>query len=238
MNPSDKNLLKRSAYELADSIATSIPGVAQAWALGKALYGNALELRQQRALEWVEAIQNDQSAFNEQVVNSEEFQDGFIAGLEDYIKLRSYLKRRTALKVFKEFASTADKIEFPLERYNDTLKKISPASIRTLAFIKHEILPIMERRLEVYNGGEPGIKMPTNPHAFSTYDETGKLKSMTDQLAELEYLGLIRQVSSYPSGLAFSSSGMISGWAFTNFAEEFIRFIEEDTQLEDNSLMH
>jgi hypothetical protein len=236
MNSSDKNLVKRSAYELADSIATSIPGVAQAWALGKALYGNALERRQERALEWVEAIQNDQSTFNETIVGSEEFQDGFIAGLEDYIKLRSYIKRRIALKVFKEFAGSNDKVEFPLERLNDTLKKISPASLRALAFIKNDILPVMERLIESEEHGEFSyMKTPPNPQPFSSYDQTGRLNTMSDQLSELEFLGLVKQVPNYPNGLAFSSDGMITGWALTSFAKEFTDFVEGDVELGDNS---
>lgn len=229
MNYSDKNVLKRSAYELADSIASNIPGVSQAWALGKALYGNALELRQQRVLEWVEAIQNDQSTFNQSVVSSTEFQDGFIAGLEDYIKLRDSLKRRLALKAFNEFAKSSDKVEFPLERYNDTLRKISPAGLRALAYIKNEILPIMELRIGVEESADIGYaKVSLDSRSFSSYDQPGRLKSMSDQLAELEFLGLIKQVSSYPAGLAFSSDGMVTGWALTNFSKEFINFIESD----------
>lgn len=144
-NKSDSNLLKRSAYTLADSTASSIPLLAQAWALCKALYGNALELRQQRALEWVEAISNDSSAFNEDLINSEEFQDGFVVALEDYIKIRDHIKRSVARKVFKEFAISDKKIDFQLERYNDTLQKISPSSISLLGFIKKVVIPYREK---------------------------------------------------------------------------------------------
>ncbi len=144
ISKSDKNLLKRSAYALADSTASSTPILAQAWALSKALYGNALELRQQRALEWVEAISSDPSAYNDDLVNSEEFQDGFVVALEDYIKIRNHLKRRVAQKVFKEFAISDKKVDFQLERYNDTLQKISPDSISLLGFIKQVIIPYRE----------------------------------------------------------------------------------------------
>lgn len=141
---SDKNLLKRSAYALADSTASSTPLLAQAWALSKALYGNALELRQQRALEWVEAISNDPKAFSESLVNSDEFQDGFVVALEEYIKIRNFLKRRIALKIFREFALSDAKAEYPLERYNDTLQKITPAGLSLLAFLKTTIIPYRE----------------------------------------------------------------------------------------------
>jgi len=144
-NQSDKNLVKRSAFEVADAIASNIVGVNIAWALVKALSGNALELRQQRALEFIEAIQSDQSTFNKAVVSSEEFQDGFVVALTEYIKIRNSLKRRIALKMFNDFANSDDKVEFPLERFYDTLNKLSTSGIKTLAFIKSEILPLREQ---------------------------------------------------------------------------------------------
>lgn len=231
---SDKNLLKQSGLAVADTtVATAdtllstftfgIPGLTLAWELSKRLYGNAMQLRQKRVLEWVQAIIDNPAAFNESIVSSQEFQDGFVVALEDYLKLRDFLKRRIAVKVFKEFASSDDKVEFPLERFNDTLKKVSPASLRTLAFIKNEVLPVMER--------EPDATQ------FSKYIDANKLSSIGDQLNELEFLGLAMQVSGYPNGLAFSSGGMITGWALTNFAKEFIEFVEDDTELGNNSLL-
>lgn len=144
----DKNLGKRSAYEVADAIASNIAGVNIAWALVKALSGNALELRQQRALEFVEAIQKDPSTFSSTVVSSEAFQDGFVVALTEHIKIRNFLKRRIALKMFNEFTNSEDKVEFPLERFYDTLSKLSAAGIKTLAFIKFEILPMREQGIK------------------------------------------------------------------------------------------
>lgn len=144
----DANLAKRSAYEVADAIASNIAGVNIAWALVKALSGNALELRQQRALEFVEAIQNDPKTFSEDVVQSEAFQDGFVFALTEHIKIRNFLKRRIALKIFSEFAKRDDKVEYPLERFYDTLSKLSNAGIKTLAFIQSEILPAREQAVK------------------------------------------------------------------------------------------
>lgn len=201
MNKSDRNLLKSSAYEVADSIASNIPGVAQAWALCKALYGNALELRQQRALEWVEAIQNDQATFNEQIVKSEEFQDGFIVGLENYIKLRSHIKRRVALKIFNGFATSETKIEYQLERLNDTLAKISHSSLDGLALIKRTA-------------------------DSSTFQDVGE--QLATALQELEYLGLVRQGGDI-GGKLWSATDSFN-WRLTQFAHEFVRFIEESPE--------
>lgn len=278
---SDKNLVKRSAYALADSTASSIPILAQAWALSKALYGNALELRQQRALEWVEAISSDPSAFGQNLVSSEEFQDGFVVALEDYIKIRNHIKRRVALKMFKEFATTDNKVEFQLERFNDTLLKISTASIQTLAFIKENILPLREEAIKAklatdnlgtekpyewwyeqrlktepisshfdkwisdrYSPNSDKLKNEhNNGDNISDHKLLGELfdierevrERMTAPLGELEYLGLIRWGAD-PASLGWSSTDA-SAWRLTDFAYEFIAFIEgSPEELQKNSL--
>lgn len=277
----DPNLIKRSAYALAESTASSTPGLAQAWALSKALYGNALELRQQRALEWVEAISNDPSAFNKKLLGSEDFQDGFVVALEDYIKIRNHLKRRVALKMFKDFATSEDKVEFQLERFNDTLLKISTASLKTLAFIKETILPerkqaIKDKLAQDNLGTEKTYEWwfkerlktePISPHfdkwisdryspnSQKLKDQHGKgdhikdkkvlgelfdierevRERMTAPLGELEYLGLIRWSAS-GGGLGWSGGG--SDWRLTDFAYEFMKFIEHSPEdLAENSLL-
>ena len=88
---SDKNLIKRTAFETADAIASNITGLNIAWALVKSLSGNALELRQKRVLEFVEAIQNDPSTFNKSVVSSDEFQDGLVQAEKELERLNQAL---------------------------------------------------------------------------------------------------------------------------------------------------
>lgn len=287
----DQNLVKRSAYALAESTASSTPGLAQAWALSKALYGNALELRQQRALEWVEAISSDPSIFGQKLLSSSEFQDGFVVALEDYIKIRNHLKRRVALKMFREFAASGNKVEFQLERFNDTLLKISTASIQTLAFIKEIVLPLREQAIRAKLATDNmGIKAPSDPpdngkpyewwyeqklktEPVSTHFDkwitdryspnSNKLKNehnggkditdhkllgelfdierevreqMVAPLGELEYLGLIRWGAD-SAALGWSSTGA-SAWRLTDFAYEFIAFIEDSPEdLGKNSLL-
>jgi len=271
---SDKNLVKRSAYEVADTIASNIAGVNIAWALVKALSGNALELRQQRALEFVEAIQSDPTTFNNSVVNSEEFQDGFVVALTEHIKIRNFLKRRIALKMFNEFANSEDKVEFPLERFYDTLNKLSTSAIKTLAFIKSEIIPMREQGirddLASKNLGtekpyewwyERALKSKPfsnyysqwihdryNPNSQAVKDQYNSGKEISDKellgrvfdierdvsdrmsapLGELEYLGLIR-FNANPEGIGWSSTGA-TAWILTEFAHEFIDFIENSPE--------
>lgn len=145
---SDKNLLKRTGLALVESTVSSTPGLAQAWALSRALFGNAIELRNKRALEWVEMVNKNPRVFSEDLMKSEEFQDGFVVALENYITLRNKEKRTIARNVFTGFASSKSKQNFPMERYNDTLAKISSEGLAMLAFLDKTILVIREKAIE------------------------------------------------------------------------------------------
>jgi hypothetical protein len=146
VNPqSDKSLGKRAASGTINAIVSSILPLAVVWELSKALFGNAIELRQQRALEWVEMIRDSPDVISEQVMNSEEFQDGFVTTLQNYLTLRTERKREVVREVFLDFASSIDKPNFQLERFTDTAQKISPSSIALLGFIKQEVLPLKEK---------------------------------------------------------------------------------------------
>lgn len=284
---SDKNLLKRSGTGVVDVATSSIdalvlsgvPALSGAWALAKALLGNALELRQQRALEFVEAIQNDPKTFNQTLVQSEEFQDGFVVALTEYIKLRNFLKRRIALKMFKEFASSEDRVEFPLERFYDTLNKLSTAGIKTLAFIKTEILPAREQAVkDDMVGKNLGTEKPYewwyklnlsrepisthfskwiqdrySPNSQAVKDQYNNGDNIEDKellgrvfdierevranmyapIAELEYLGLIRQTADLKN-MGWGSTGG-GAWTLSSFAYEFMDFIENAPEDIDKS---
>lgn len=144
MNKSDKNLVKSASKNTVEALVSSLPPLAVAWGLAKALYGNALELRQQKALEFVESIINNPSIFTKQLLESAEFQDGFVVALEDYIKLRLVLKRGIARKIFISFAKSEDKEHFALERLNSTLRTVTAEGIEFLRFIETTLVPIQE----------------------------------------------------------------------------------------------
>ncbi|MGH7156854.1 MAG: hypothetical protein ACREGG_01965 [Candidatus Saccharimonadales bacterium] len=145
---SDKNLLKRSGIAIIDSTVGKVPGLSLPWELSKAYYGNALELRQKRALEWVEMVRNNPTVFSKEILQTEEFQDGFVAGLEHYMKLRVKDKRIVAQQIFTNFCGSPDKPNFPLERYDDTLVKISVEGLQYLAFLEKEIIPLRDIEIE------------------------------------------------------------------------------------------
>lgn len=93
--------------------------------------------------------------------NSREFQEGVFIQLETYFKLRVKDKKLVAQEIFSSFCGSPNKPDFPLERYNDTLAKISVEGLKYLVFLQKEIFPIrdmaIERKYDSENHPQPPI---------------------------------------------------------------------------------
>jgi hypothetical protein len=151
----DTNLAKRvgdatitTAAALLDMKAGGIPTFSATWIYCKAILGNAMELRQQRVSEWLEMVQSHPDLFHEERLNSVEFQDAFVVALEDYIKIRTVLKRCIARKIFMDYTATNDKDRFELERFNTTLRQISTESLQFMGYLKHVVEPRQQERVQ------------------------------------------------------------------------------------------
>jgi len=96
--------------------------------------------------------------------DSEEFKKGFLIQLETYFKLRIEDKKLVAKEIFSSFCGSPNKPNFPLERYNDTLTKISVEGLQYLVFVQKEIYPLrdvaIERKYESGNYPPPPIGKP------------------------------------------------------------------------------
>ena len=135
MNKKDKQLIKDSALAIADTIVATIPPLAVAWGLSKALYGGGLKLRQQRALEWVETIRDNPAIFTQDVLDNEEFQDGFVFLLEKFLIERNE-KRRTYLRsIFLSFSQSEVKSNFELERFSECISRLDENDMDILKYV-------------------------------------------------------------------------------------------------------
>lgn len=128
MNKKDKQIIKDSA----DVIVSSIPGLNIAWGLSKALYGAGLKLRQQKALEWVEMVRDNPEIFTKELLDQEEFQDGFVFALERYLTERNEGKRKFFRNIFLGYSTTSRKTDFQLERFIHTLSQMSLGDMQVL----------------------------------------------------------------------------------------------------------
>lgn len=116
MKEKDKQIAKDSAIVIAEGIVSAVPGLNIAWGLSKALLGAGMKLRQEKALEWVEMVKDNPSIFTEKILQDKHFQDGFVFGLEKYIRERSEEKRRIMKDTFLGFTEDKDKELFELEK--------------------------------------------------------------------------------------------------------------------------
>jgi hypothetical protein len=166
MNEKDKQILKDSALVVADQIASTLPGLNIAWGLSKALYGAGLKLREQRALEWVEMVRDNPSAFTESILQDVQFQDGFVYALERYIREKNENKRTAMKEIFLDFALSSNQDRFELERMYHVISILNLKDIAVLKDVNvtrddfHQVYEqTADRNENVYNLVNAGILM-------------------------------------------------------------------------------
>lgn len=166
MDEKDKQILNDSALVIADQIASALPGLNIAWGLSKALYGAGLKLREQRALEWVEMVRDNPSAFTETILQDAKFQDGFVYALERYIREKNESKRKFMRAIFLGFAESAIQDRFELERMYHVLSILNPEDMVILKDVDvskndfHQVYEnTMDKNENVYNLVNAGILM-------------------------------------------------------------------------------
>jgi len=209
MNKSDKNLVKESALVIADNIVTAtdlqfqtktgipLTPFGTAWGLAKALFGNAMKMRQERVLELVETIKDKPETFTKQVLTDSNFQDGFVYSLEKYIIERSKEKRRVFRHIFLGFAQVKDKNAFSLEKYIHTLSQLSELDISVLKDVKVEE---QGQNYQIYGENSNGI----------------------DSIYNLISQGILLNTTRGRSGHNFTNSPFVK---VSTFGREFIKYI-------------
>src|SRR3989344_5498034 len=113
------------------------------------LYGVYMALNQERVAEVTTFIQGHPHEFRTEIVQSEEFRGGFLIFMDQYLKQRLEKKRKIQRDIFLGFTKYPNKEEFELERLNGALADISLDALELLATIKGEIIPGMEREIEL-----------------------------------------------------------------------------------------
>lgn len=127
-------------------IATN-PVLAASLGLAATALGGVIIYRQERFNSTIRGIMDNPSVFTDKVLKSQDFQDGLVVHLDAIFKLRGEKKLDYAQRIFFDFAKSDSIPTYPLERYDDTLSKLSAAGIRFLGFIDTEIPRIKEEYL-------------------------------------------------------------------------------------------
>lgn len=152
-----------------DSIAPALlnvisPHIAANPALGSSLglvvatLGAVVIYRQERFNQLVQHILDNPEVYTRKILQSKDFKDGLVVHFDSYFKLRGEERPRISQVIFYDFATSNNMPLYPLERYDDTLAKISDAGIRFLGFIETKIPSIKEDYL--------ASKMRQNSNSF------------------------------------------------------------------------
>ncbi len=84
-----------------------------------------MKIRQQKVLEWVEMVRDNPSIFTKEILESRQFQDGFVYALERYIRERNESKRKIMKNIFLGFVGVNSEDNFELERMYHVLSILS-----------------------------------------------------------------------------------------------------------------
>ncbi len=136
----DKIILKTSALAVIDGLVSAIdnsinngaPLFAIAWGLSKGIYGANIQLRQDRAIEFIEMIRVNRSVFTNEILKMEEFQDGFVYVFQKYLNERTSKKRKLIKDIFCGFVKDTDKEKFKLEKFIFIVEQITIEEIEVL----------------------------------------------------------------------------------------------------------
>ncbi len=111
------------------------------------VYAGLATYKQQRLNEVAKFIQDHPEQFRTEIIQSEEFKDGFVVFLADYLRSRIERKRQILKSIFMEFTLSEDKEAFELERMNSCLERMSLQSMEFLAFLSKEIIPQLHEKI-------------------------------------------------------------------------------------------
>lgn len=224
MNNKDRQIVKDSALAVADEIVSQIPGLNLAWGLCKALHGAGLKLRQQKALEWVEMVRDNPRIFTENILEQEDFQDGFIFTLETYLSERNREKRMLIQNIFSGFATSEQRAQFELERLLNTVSIISFEAIKLLSFIDTNILPEMEEEYRMHNGQIiQRLSQKVEERLGDEKGERHETNQLRDTVAELISLGIFRSwTESYNT---IGGGGLSIEYNLSIYGKRFLEYI-------------
>jgi hypothetical protein len=129
-----------------------------------ALFGPAIERRQDRAKELIQYVKDHIADFTPEILGDEAFQDGFVLLMERYIRERNDDKRAILQRILRGYISAPDLLDYPLEEMTDLVSRIRMADVAVLRGALQE-----EAKYEASRtGGDPkSFMLREDPNAVS-----------------------------------------------------------------------
>lgn len=156
------NLRALVTSQLQGIVTTYLPALAAflqvkpEWQLAFAgaisLYGIYMAYNQEDINDVVQFINEHPEELSSKIVQTTEFQKGFVTFLERYLRERVKSKKQILKNIFLGYARSEQKEKFELERLDDCVSRISISSLEFLSFFQKEITPrLNEQTIEEVN---------------------------------------------------------------------------------------
>jgi len=168
-------ILHQKAEKIIEVLGMTYPQYAPLLSFIHASFGIVIAYRQEKLNQFTQYLMDNQETFSGQKMQTREFQEGLEVFLGSYFRQRSDEKLKLAQNIFLDFSkkNELDMPFYPLERYNDTLEKISLAGIQFLGFINTEV-PKLQRE---YTNSQ--MREHSNTTNTTTMDEWDRIYGMS-----------------------------------------------------------
>ncbi len=205
----------------------SSPEITALYIVAKSLLGAALDLRADRAKQFIQFAAENSHKFNQEVLGDEQIQDGFIFSLQQYITERNELKREAILAILLGFVNSSDRKNFELEKLNNVMKLVS---VEDIEIVKVWVDGTVEQWLRMQFHDETTIKQQSSyPLNVAQYGELilWEMKGMKkftskdytfEKLSYLVGVGLLTE----DAGTSWDGNG---SFKLSEFGREFIKYI-------------
>lgn len=236
----DNIILKEAAVTIMDNLVVAIdtslnkgvPLLGIAYGLSKGLYGANIKLRQSRALEFVEMIRYNPDIFTKELLETEEFQDGFVYTFQRYLSERAEKKRQTIKNIFCGFSQEKNKPNFKLERLLYTLEQLSIEDIEVAKIFSDGTITkwvkdnypemtnedVTNRAKESFNISVLGTNILSKMKKLKQFEEEDYIRGT---LSRLSSLGLVFDESKTVSEFNI----LIHSFRESEFGKEFISYV-------------
>lgn len=162
----NKNIIEKRTKNLEGLISAQLQGLAvylpalftflsvnPAWVLAftgaASLYAVYMAYNQDDINHLIKFINEHPEEFSKKIIQTKEFEKGFVIFIEKYLKERIETKKEILKKILLGYAHSENKPKYELERLNDSVSRISLPTLEFLEFFLREIMPkINEKVLE------------------------------------------------------------------------------------------
>jgi hypothetical protein len=160
-SPDDLKIATGAGTVALVGVASAInPALGIAVGMAAALFGPAIERRQDRAGQLIQFVNDNISEFSDIILEDDVFQDGFVFLIEKHIRERNDDKRTILQQILLGYCKAPDLLDFPLEEMTDLVSRIRMSDVAVFR-------SALESELTLMDGRNPSFMVRQDPNSVS-----------------------------------------------------------------------